>query len=213
MMKEQSINNVYKWKEYDMVEIRVVSALGHVWAEASHDVLYKTHAYGRLSIQEQRILDALSGLMVSGDLLLEQFRELVAKRTTAKWEHPDVLDNCKGYQDDCRPDAVNILFCFLKRTGNNYPLAVRNALKLLGYPQDPKVGTNKILSRFSPSLPFPQGFLAPFHFCSYSIIVVASFSFNRHHGWFVARVERLVDSSIVAPPPEYRAEDAKPVEQ
>ena len=179
MTKEQSTDS-YQWKKYDWVEIQVVSALGHAWAEAGHDVLYKTHAYGPPSIQEQRILDALSGLIVSGDLLLEQFRELVTKRTTAKWEHPeqfviflrqtDVLETQEGQyafkgskepQEGFRSDAIDILFRFLQGTGNDYPLAVRNALKDLGYPQESEIGLSEVLSQFNPSLTPPQGLLTP----------------------------------------------------
>lgn len=179
MTEEQSTDS-YQWKKYDWVEIQVVSALGHAWAEAGHDVLYKTHAYGPPSIQEQRILDALSGLIVSGDLLLEQFRELVTKRTTAKWEHPeqfviflrqtDVLETQDGQyafkgskepQEGFRSDAIDILFRFLQGTGNDYPLAVRNALKDLGYPQESEIGLSEVLSQFNPSLTPPQGLLAP----------------------------------------------------
>jgi ppGpp synthetase/RelA/SpoT-type nucleotidyltranferase len=179
-MTEDQSTDMYEWKPYDKVEIQVVSALGHAWAEAGHDVLYKTHAYGPPSIQEQRILDALSGLIISGDLLLEQFRELVTKRTYARWEHPeqftsfiresDVLqrqeeqDGTKSYaeyQNHFASEGIDILFRFLVKTRNNYPLAVRNALRDLRYPQDPKTGLEEELKQFSPPLHPPLCLLAP----------------------------------------------------
>jgi len=178
-MKEDQGTGTYSWKSYDKVEIQVVSALAHAWAEAGHDVLYKTHAYGRPSVQEHRILDALSGLIVSGDLLLEQFRELVTKRTYAKWKQPeqfaifledvDVLErppgpdgqDTEGYQKDFAQDGRDILFRFLEKTANNYPLAVRNTLRDLGYPQNPEAGLNEELQRFTPSFKPPEGLLTP----------------------------------------------------
>jgi len=88
MKKEQEAGK-YKHKKGDRVEIQVVSALGNAWAEAGHDVLYKTHAYGEPTVTEHRILDALNGLVRSGELLLEQFHEAFMRRTKTKWEHLD----------------------------------------------------------------------------------------------------------------------------
>lgn len=180
-MTENQGSDSYEWKEYDQVEIQVVSALGHAWAEAGHDVLYKTYAYGPPSEAEERILDALSGLVSSGDLLLEQFRELVTKRTYAKWGHRDELaiflrqsdvlektekkgkhEHVVSYHDHFSSETSDILFRFLVKVNNNYPLAIRNALKDLGYPHDPETKLREELRRFEPSLEPSKAFLAPF---------------------------------------------------
>ena len=50
----------YGYEAGDQFEIKVVSALLHSWAEAQHDVQYKTLAYGGPSKAEQRILDCAS---------------------------------------------------------------------------------------------------------------------------------------------------------
>ncbi|KAJ4383084.1 hypothetical protein N0V86_002312 [Didymella sp. IMI 355093] len=171
----------YKRKPGDMVEVQVVSALGHAWAEAGHDVLYKTHAYGRPPTEERRILDALNGLIISGDLLLEQFRESVTRRTVAKWtqiepfvmflRETDVLEkkvDLDGngapdrYCDDFSSKGKDILYRFLLRVQKNFPLAVRNALRDLGYPQNPSAGLEAELRTYEPSITPERGLLTPF---------------------------------------------------
>jgi ppGpp synthetase/RelA/SpoT-type nucleotidyltranferase len=171
----------YGWMEDDRVEIQVVSAFGHAWAEAEHNVKYKSYAYGRPSKQEERILDSLSGLVSSGDLLLEQFREIFDKRTYKKilyrdefgtflrdldiLEVPELEEEDKqqdsGYQDHFGREGVDILFRFLVERGQNYPLAVRNALKKLGYPENPEATLSEILDTFDPAPTPPKGRLAP----------------------------------------------------
>jgi ppGpp synthetase/RelA/SpoT-type nucleotidyltranferase len=170
----------YSWMISDRVEIQVVSAFGHAWAEAEHNVKYKSYAYGRPSKQEERILDALSGLVSSGDLLLEQFREIFDKRTYKKILYPDefgtflrdldILEDPElegedqqdsGYQDHFGREGTDILFRFLVKRGQNYPLAVRNALKRLGYPENPDTTLSEILDTFDPAPKPPKGLLAP----------------------------------------------------
>lgn len=169
----------YEWKPHDWVEIQVVSALGHAWAEAGHDVMYKTYAYGRPTTTELRILDALNGLITSGDLLLEQFRESVTKRTYRKWTYKaqlemflresDVLKNVVKedtngdccLQDHFATGSMDALFRFLEHTGNHYPLAVRNALLEFGYPGDPAPKLMTQRAQFGPDFEVKKGYLAP----------------------------------------------------
>lgn len=182
LMRPDQGDDSYEYKPLDRVEIQVVSALGHVWAEAGHDVMYKTHTYGNPTKLEHRILDALSGLITSGDLLLEEFRESVTKRTYARWKHPeelamwlresDVMKQkeqkngkrvSRGLEDLFGAVGIDLLYRFLSKTDNNYPIAVRNALKTLDFPRDPMSGMEKELARFgTTSFEPPKGLLAPF---------------------------------------------------
>jgi ppGpp synthetase/RelA/SpoT-type nucleotidyltranferase len=181
MMKKSHRNESYMWKLNDKVEIQVVSALGHAWAEARHDVLYKPHAYGLPSAGERQILDTLTGLITSGDILLEQFSASVARRTTAKWHQleqfamflreVDVLERevegqgsetHASHWDDFSAEGKDILFRFLVRIEKNFPLAVRNTIKDLGYPQDPTPGLENELNRYRPVIKPPHGLLTPF---------------------------------------------------
>lgn len=157
MKEEHSVENGYDWIPYDEVEIQVVSALSHAWAEAGHDVQYKSWAYGPPTIQEERILDALNGLVQSGDLLLEQFHELVMDRTYKKFTHVDEfgvflrdLDvlQCPKEPRNLAEGGLDVLLEFLKLIDKNYPLAVRNGIKELGFPNDPKL--DEVMEMFQP---------------------------------------------------------------
>lgn len=142
---EEKQNNVphYHYQPGDEVEVQVVSALSHAWAEAGHDIIYKTHAFGQPTVHEELLLDALNGIVLSGDLLLEQFHEVVKKRTTTKFAHRsefgtflrelDILEPQGDVErQELDPEALPVLYHFLQKTGQDYPLAVRAALKELG---------------------------------------------------------------------------------
>lgn len=178
MLREQGMRGIYDWDNDDRVEIQVVSALGHAWAEAGHDVLYKTHAYGKPSTTEQRILDALNGLIVSGDLLLEQFRESVTKRTVKPWDHfdqfgeflrqSDILEHKDDDNDTVTQwlhfsqSAAEILFRFLKKVEKNNGLSVRNVLRDLGYPAAPEPELRRQMRSFSPHIQINDQLLTTF---------------------------------------------------
>jgi ppGpp synthetase/RelA/SpoT-type nucleotidyltranferase len=148
MQKDDEESNPER-PDYQRVEIQVVSALGHAWSEASHDVLYKSYTYGRPTIEEERIFDALNGIIISGDCLLEQLHELVMKRTYTRWEKLEEfsiflrgLDVLQDQEKHNRigKEGLDVLFRFLTVTDQNYPLAVRNALKdKMGYPDHPRL--------------------------------------------------------------------------
>jgi len=185
LMKEeqqgQTSAGKYVWNERDRVEIQVVSALGHVWAEVEHDVQYKTHAYGPPTEDERRLLDTLSGLLSAGELVLEQFSKLVNKRTYAKIPHRDdfgtflrgldVLQKSPADVSDIRgasyssgfaTEGIDILFRYLVKSKKNNPLAVRNAFKALRYPDDHEPVLREIKAFYKPTLNLPEAFLPPF---------------------------------------------------
>ncbi|PVI04775.1 hypothetical protein DM02DRAFT_142337 [Periconia macrospinosa] len=169
MNETQGKKDYYFYNPRDRVEIQVVSALSHAWAEAGHDILYKSYAYGPPTLQEELLLDSLNGIVLSGDLLLEQFHELVMKRTYARFRDSgdfriflrelDVLQPQED-GDEMPPEfdaeGVDVLFRFLAhpKIGKNFPVAVRNALKELGFPDNPKldfVMANGIKPSFEPA--------------------------------------------------------------
>jgi ppGpp synthetase/RelA/SpoT-type nucleotidyltranferase len=178
MLQKQGVRTVYDWDKDDRVEIQVVSALGHAWAEAGHDVLYKTHAYGYPSTTEQQLLDALNGLIVSGELILEQFRESVTKRTVRPWSHfdqfgeflreSDILEHIDDDNDTFRQwehfsqAGAQVLFRFLRKIKKNNGLAVRNVLRDLGYPAAPEPELKRRLRSFYPSFSINDQLLTAF---------------------------------------------------
>src|SRR5205807_113032 len=55
------------------IEIQVASVLMHAWSEVDHDLAYKP-LQGRLSEDEYAILDELNGLVMVGEITLEQLQ-------------------------------------------------------------------------------------------------------------------------------------------
>jgi ppGpp synthetase/RelA/SpoT-type nucleotidyltranferase len=168
IQKYDERSNPSERPDYERVEIQVVSALGHAWSEASHDVLYKSYTYGRPTIEEERIFDALNGIIISGDSLLEQLHELVMKRTYTRWtkleEFSIFLRGLDVLQDQEKhnkigKEGLDVLFRFLIITDQNYPLAVRNALKdKMGYPDHPRL--DAIIATYKPMFEPVVGTLA-----------------------------------------------------
>jgi ppGpp synthetase/RelA/SpoT-type nucleotidyltranferase len=58
------------------IEIQVASALMHAWSEVEHNLVYKP-AEGELSPDEYSLLDQLNGLVLTGEIALEQLQRPV----------------------------------------------------------------------------------------------------------------------------------------
>lgn len=56
-----------------LVEVQVASVLMHAWSEVEHDLVYKP-LEGRLSRSEYALLDQLNGLVLAGEIALEQLQ-------------------------------------------------------------------------------------------------------------------------------------------
>jgi ppGpp synthetase/RelA/SpoT-type nucleotidyltranferase len=67
------------WGNMFMIEIQVVSIFQHVYAEVSHDILYKTMS-GTPSAHEAAVFNTLSGVCMLGDTALEQLHFLYDER-------------------------------------------------------------------------------------------------------------------------------------
>ena len=130
----------YAYESGDQFEIQVVSALLHGWAEAQHDVQYKIMAYGEPSNAEQRILDAINGILLSGDLLLEQFYQTFYSRVYQRFNEVDELgrflrDSDLSQDHDLFPAQCQThLFELLRKYDKNTPMAVRECIQQLGDP-------------------------------------------------------------------------------
>ena len=62
-----------------LVEIQIASSLMHAWAEVEHDLTYKPKV-GSLSVEENRILDELNGMVLSGEIALERLQKAFNQR-------------------------------------------------------------------------------------------------------------------------------------
>lgn len=56
-----------------LIEVQVASVLMHAWSEVEHDLVYKPME-GELSSSEYALLDQLNGLMLAGEIALEQLQ-------------------------------------------------------------------------------------------------------------------------------------------
>ncbi|WP_156253656.1 RelA/SpoT domain-containing protein [Pseudactinotalea terrae] len=65
-----------------IVEIQVASVLMHAWSEVEHDLVYKP-LEGDLSASEYALLDQLNGLVLAGEIALEQLQSAGDERLTA----------------------------------------------------------------------------------------------------------------------------------
>jgi ppGpp synthetase/RelA/SpoT-type nucleotidyltranferase len=60
-------------------EVQIASVLMHAWAEVEHDLVYKPLA-GDLSHEEHSILDGLNGLVLTGEIALQQLEGAIERR-------------------------------------------------------------------------------------------------------------------------------------
>lgn len=82
-LKEESLKDL-KYANH-IIEIQVASILMHAWAEVNHDLAYKPSS-GDLSQQELSILDGLNGLLLTGEVLLEQLQSAFQERVAHQKE-------------------------------------------------------------------------------------------------------------------------------
>jgi ppGpp synthetase/RelA/SpoT-type nucleotidyltranferase len=81
-LKEAELSEAEKRYAIARIEIQVASVLMHAWAEVEHDLVYKPLS-GGLSEQEYAILDQLNGLVISGEIALEQLQKAGEARVAA----------------------------------------------------------------------------------------------------------------------------------
>jgi ppGpp synthetase/RelA/SpoT-type nucleotidyltranferase len=72
-LRETSLSDAQKRYAEARIEIRVASVLMHAWAEVEHDLVYKP-LQGKLSADQDAILDELNGLVMAGEVALERLQ-------------------------------------------------------------------------------------------------------------------------------------------
>lgn len=133
MLKSETLEDKNKDCANYIIEIQVASILMHAWAEVNHDLAYKPSS-GELSKQESSILDGLNGLVLTGEVLLEQlqsaFQERVAHQKEPFANQYELaafirkqLENSGLYFDvaDIAMGRIEILFEFLTIKKLNNP--------------------------------------------------------------------------------------------
>ncbi|MGI8692897.1 MAG: hypothetical protein ACR2JK_08360 [Geodermatophilaceae bacterium] len=124
------------------IEIQVASVLMHAWAEVEHDLVYKPYET-ELIAEEYSLLDQLNGLVLAGEIGLEQLQRAGEARVAVVDRpfnnHYELAAHLlsKAVAVDTRPvsDAglgrVDLLFELLTRLGTKTPNGLRSHLDIL----------------------------------------------------------------------------------
>lgn len=106
-----------------LIEVQVASVLMHAWSEVEHDLVYKP-LEGQLSVSEYALLDQLNGLVLAGEIALEQLQvagdRRVADARTPFRDHYELAEflrtrlQVSGIDPtDATLGRVDVLFTFL----------------------------------------------------------------------------------------------------
>jgi ppGpp synthetase/RelA/SpoT-type nucleotidyltranferase len=124
------------------IEIQVASVLMHAWSEVEHDLVYKP-SEGELSEAEYSLLDQLNGLVLAGEISLEQLQKAaevrVASGSRSFANHYELAAHLlsqvsvvnEGPVTDSGMGRVDLLFELLTRLGLNTPDDLRPYLEVL----------------------------------------------------------------------------------
>lgn len=124
-----------------IVEVQVASVLMHAWSEVEHDLVYKP-LEGGLSPSEHALLDQLNGLVVAGEIALEQLQKAgdarVAAAATPFRDHYELAEFLRtrlsalgASLTDATLGRVDVLFEYLVEQGVATASSVEPYLDLL----------------------------------------------------------------------------------
>lgn len=124
-----------------LVEVQVASVLMHAWSEVEHDLVYKP-LEGELSSSEHALLDQLNGLVLAGEIALEQLQKAGDARVTVAetpfrnhYELAEFLRSRLSARDVDLTDAtlgqVDVLFDYLAEQHSAIASSVEPYLDLL----------------------------------------------------------------------------------
>ncbi|UVF18851.1 RelA/SpoT domain-containing protein [Microvirga terrae] len=147
-----------------IIEIQVASVLMHAWSEVEHDLAYKPLS-GELSSDEHAILDMLNGLIISGEIALEQLQKAVEKRVaqsgsrfTNHYELAAFLyEETKELRDESNAEPtmgrLNVLLRLLRRADLDTPATVRPFVAALDHDTEARPIADQIADRILAARP------------------------------------------------------------
>lgn len=146
-LNPKDLSEINKRYSETNIEIQVASIIMHAWAEVEHDLIYKP-VDGNLSYDEHAILDSINGLMISGEIMLDNLQRAVKVRVNkldAKFNnHYELAAFLADYIKAKNPETfkelnlekVNLLFRFLQLSNLDAPQHLTIYLKHVKNPSD-----------------------------------------------------------------------------
>lgn len=140
-IRQESLNDSDVRYGAALVEVQVASVLMHAWSEVEHDLVYKP-LEGQLSRSEYALLDQLNGLVLAGEIALEQLQkagdERVAATSASFRDHFELGEFLRSRPvlstqnlTDATLGRVDILFDFLAAQGAATPRDLSQYVALL----------------------------------------------------------------------------------
>lgn len=114
------------------IEVQVASVLMHAWAEVEHDLVYKPSISG-LSKQELAILDQINGLVLAGEMALENLEAAISAKVgdrqrefTSHYELAAYLHGWASARFGVEPPMgrADVLYRLLEKMGLRTPAAI-----------------------------------------------------------------------------------------
>ncbi|MET3368439.1 UNVERIFIED_CONTAM: hypothetical protein ABIE34_001679 [Jeotgalibacillus campisalis] len=124
-----------------LIEVQVASVLMHAWSEVEHDLVYKP-LEGELSPSEYALLDQLNGLVLAGEIALQQLQKARDARVSAAMtpfrDHYELAEFLRSRLSalgadltDATLGRIDVLFDYLAVQGSATASAVAPYLELL----------------------------------------------------------------------------------
>ena len=137
-----------------IVEIQVMSVLLHAWAEVNHDIQYK-RVFEEASPQEKKILDSLNGLVLTGELLVEQLYDLYIDRTKTPFENKYSLGvflfkRIPSMEKEVNKAFIDVLRLFLEVLDMDTPETFGSKLKEIALAERDNGLRNRWEQKYSP---------------------------------------------------------------
>lgn len=138
-----------------LIEVQVASVLMHAWAEVEHDLVYKP-ALGGLTEQEYAILDQINGLVLAGEIALQNLEAAigakVGERRRPFGSHYELAAYLHGWAKErygVEPPMgrADVLYLLHERTGLRTPAELAPYLELLDPSSDVRPLSEQIVDR------------------------------------------------------------------
>lgn len=120
-----------------VIEVQIGTIIMHSWSDIEHDIIYKQLGTGVPSKEEKRMLDLINGIVMTGEVALEQLASIGAKTAPALsiFQLGAMLDRyftSRGVvMDDVRWSSLSILLDILKATNDHHYAKLESLIESL----------------------------------------------------------------------------------